>query len=39
MRIVHKVHKVSSKFGTYEIKVSHVKGMKLRKLVPVKRKQ
>jgi hypothetical protein len=37
MQIIHKVHQVSSKFGTYEVKVSQVKGLRLRKLVYVKK--
>jgi hypothetical protein len=39
MKIVHIVHKVKSQLGTYEIRISSVKGMKLRELVPVKRKR
>jgi hypothetical protein len=39
MKIVHIVHKVKSQFGAYEIRISSVKGMKLRELVPVKRKK
>jgi hypothetical protein len=39
MRIIHKVHKIVSCFGTYEIKISQVKGLRLRKLVCVSRTQ
>lgn len=39
MRIVHKVHKIVGHFGTYEIKISHIRGLRLRKLVCVSKTQ
>ncbi len=36
MRIIHKVHKIVSRFGTYEIKISQVRGLRLRELVSVR---
>ncbi|HEY0908437.1 MAG TPA: hypothetical protein VGE35_03770 [Candidatus Paceibacterota bacterium] len=37
MRIVQTVSKVLTSFGTIEVKVTQVKGMKLRELVPIKK--
>ncbi len=39
MRIIQKVSKVFTSFGTFEIKVTQVKGLKARKMVPVKNKK
>lgn len=36
MRIIHKVHKIVSRFGAYEIKISQVRGLRLRKPVRVR---
>ena len=36
MRIIHKVHKIIGRFGTYEIKISQVRDLRLRKLVFVR---
>ncbi len=37
MRIIQTISKVVTSFGTFEVTVTQVKGMKLRKLVPVKK--
>ncbi len=38
MRIIQTVSKVLTSFGTIEVKVTQVVGLKLRELVPVKKK-